>query len=299
MKNADLNLLVHFDALMATRSVSRAAEQMGISQPAMSAALSRLRRIFNDPLFVREAGAWGPTAKAHELNQAFRPLLDRWRLESQPKSEFDPSSTRRVISIYASDYLQYAVMPKIISILSEHAPGLVVRVVPAKLFHGLNMVETNHVELVLGHFPHPTPSLRARFLFEERSVCIVRTGHPCLKQRWGLDTFLAYPHIDLAAHTRNFSQQIDDTLAAMDRTRLIGTTLASYLACPFVVGSSDLIATLPFSVADGFKKISGTTLLEVPLALPLFNVSVYWHERHQKDQGHAWVRQLIGETLAR
>lgn len=113
------------------------------------------------------------------------------------------------------------------------------------------------------------------------------------------DEGLRYPHADLAAHTRNFSQQIDDTLAAMDRTRMIGAALTSYVACSFVVGSSDLIATLPFSVADGFKKISGTTLLEVPLALPLFNVSVYWHERYQKDPAHAWVRQLIDEILSR
>ena len=298
MKNADLNLLVHFDALMTTRSVSRAAAQMGISQPAMSAALSRLRRMFNDPLFVREGGGWLPTSRAQELSQSFRPLLDRWRSESQPRDEFDPRTAHRVLSLYASDYLQYAVMPKFIAALSKAAPGLAVRIFPAKLFHGLSMVETNHVELVVGHFPHPTPSLRARFLFEERSVCIVRTDHPCLRQNWGLDTFLAYPHADLAAHTRNFSQQIDDALAAINRSRKIGTTLASYLACPFVVGASDLIATLPLSVANAFQKISRTTLLEVPLALPMFNVSLYWHERHQEDRAHAWVRQFIGSTFS-
>jgi len=298
MKNADLNLLVHFDALMMTRSVSRAASQMGISQPAMSAALSRLRCIFNDPLFVREGGAWLPTSRAQELGQAFRPLLDRWRSESQSRDEFDPRTEQRVLSLYASDYLQYAVLPKIIAALSKTAPGLTVRVFPAKLFHGLSMVETNHVELVLGYFPQPAPSLRSRFLFEERSVCIVRTGHPCLKQSWGLEAFLAYPHVDLAAHTRNFSQQIDDALAAMNRTRKIGATLASYLACPFVVGASDLIAILPLSVANDFQKVSRTTLLEVPISLPTFNVCLYWHERHQDDRGHAWIRQFMASTLS-
>lgn len=298
MKTADLNLLVHFDALMTCRSVSRAAVQIGISQPAMSAALSRLRRLLNDPLFVRDDGQWHPTSRAQDLHQSFRPLLDRWRSESLPREAFDPSTARRVLSIYASDYLQFAVMPKVIAAMSKAAPEIELRLFPAKLFHGLSMIETNHVELVIGHFPQPAPALRMRFLFEERAVCTVRNDHPCLRQRWGLDPFLAYPHADLAAHTRNFSQQIDDALTAMNRTRKIGATLSSYLACPFVVGASDFVATLPFSVANGLQKVSRTTLLEVPLALPMFNVSLYWHERHHEDSAHAWVRQFIGNTVS-
>lgn len=160
------------------------------------------------------------------------------------------------------------------------------------------MVETNHVELVLGHFPQSAPTLRSRFLFEERSVCIVRAGHPCLKQSWGLDAFLAYPHVDLAAHTRNFSRQIVDALATMNRTRKIGAILASYVTCPFVVGASDLIAILPLSVATTLQKVNMTTLLEVPISLPMFNMCLYWHERHQDDRGHAWIRQFIVSTLA-
>jgi DNA-binding transcriptional LysR family regulator len=298
-KTANLNLLVHFDALMRCRSISRAAADMEISQPAMSGALSRLRVLFNDPMFVREDGQWQPTTRAHDLYQQFRPLIDRWRIESVPSTAFDPFTVKRAISVYASDYLQYALMPKLLAALGKAAPGIEVRLFPAKLYHGLSMVETNHVELVIGHYPSPSPGLRARFLYEERAVCIVRKGHPCLRRTWGIDQFLAYPHADLAAHTRNFSKQIDDALLALDRTRRIGTTLSSYLACPYVVGATDFIATLPHSVASGFQKQSDTAILEVPFALPLLNVSLYWHERHHGDHVHAWVRQFIADSCAR
>ena len=296
MKTADLNLLVHFDALMTCRSVSRAAEQIGISQPAMSAALSRLRRLFHDPLFLRDAGQWHPTQRAEDLHKAFEPLIARWRSESLPREEFDPATAHRVLSVFVSDYLQFAALPKVVAALSKAAPGIELRVF--RLFQGLSMIETNHVELVIGHYAEPTPALRARVLFEERAVCVVRNDHPCLSRRWGLDSYLAYPHVYLSGHTTQFSQQIDDALKAVNRARTIGVTLSSYLACPFVVGATDFVATLPSSVARAFQKLSRTTILDVPLALPALNVSMYWHERHHEDRAHAWVRQLIASKMS-
>jgi DNA-binding transcriptional LysR family regulator len=296
MKTADLNLLAHFDALMTCRSVTRAAVQLGITQPAMSAALSRLRRLFNDPLFLRDEGHWHPTQRAQELHQSFQPLVARWRSETLPREQFDPATAHRVLSIFVSDYLQFAALPKAIAALSKASPGIGLRVF--KLFQGLNMIETNHVELVIGHYPQPMPALRARFLFEERAVCIVRNNHPCLHQVWDLDSLLAYPHIYIAGHTGQFSQQIDEALQSVSRTRRIGASLSSYLACPFVVGATDFIAILPSSVAYAFQNLSRCTILEVPLPLPAINVSMYWHERHHDDHAHAWIRQLIAESIS-
>lgn len=296
MKSADLNLLVHFDALMTCRSVSRAAIQLNITQPAMSAALSRLRRLFNDPLFLRDEGLWHPTQRAQELYSSFQPLLVRWRSETLPREVFDPLTANRVLSIFVSDYLQFAALPKILAALSKAAPGISLRVF--KLFQGLNMIETNHVELVIGHYSQPFPALRARFLFEDRAVCIVRNSHPCLDRHWNLDALLAYPHIYIAGHTGQFSQQIDEALKAVNRIRQIGTSLSSYLACPFVIGTTNFAAILPSTVAQAFQKISNTTILEVPLPLPAINVSMYWHERHHGDPVHAWVRQFIAESIS-
>ncbi|HWJ93999.1 MAG TPA: LysR family transcriptional regulator [Telluria sp.] len=297
MRPGDLNLLLHFDALMTARSVSRAAEQLGISQPAMSAALSRLRRLFNDPLLAREGGVWRPTAKAQDLHASFRPMLDLWREVSLPRAEFNPATARRAITMYATDYVQFAVLGRVAGQLARQAPGLELQVLTARAQLGLGMLESNQVELIAGYYPEPAANLRTRFLFEEKVVCLVRAGHPCLRRPWNLDAYLAFAHVNLAAHTRHFSERIDRALAGLNRSRRIGLTLSSYLACPFAVGNSDLVATVPHSVAKALAKPGGAVILEAPLALPMLSVSLYWHERHHRDPAHAWLRHFIGQMF--
>lgn len=298
MRPGDLNLLLHFDALMAWRSVSRAAAELGISQPAMSAALSRLRRLFNDPVLVREGSGWRPTEKALELHASFRPMLDIWRQVSLPRVEFDPATSSRSITVFATDYVQLTVVARVTGELARVAPGVELRVVAARPLAGLDMLENNRVELIAGYYPDPPANLRARFLFEERAVCLLRAGHAALRRRWDLEAYLGCGHVNLAAHTRYFSDQIDRALLGMNRARRIGLTLSSYLACPFAVGNSDLIATVPRSVAEALGRQAGTVMREVPLALPMLTVGLYWHERHHRDPAHAWVRQFIGDIFS-
>jgi DNA-binding transcriptional LysR family regulator len=295
MKYPDLNLLVHFDALMALRSVSRAAEQAGVSQPAMSAALSRLRKLFNDPLLVRDGTQWQPTERAQALHLEFQPLLARWQRATGPREEFDPRQSARTISLYATDYMQFTLLPRVVPGLARDAPHLHLRVMPARLLHGLSMLDTNHVELLAGYFPDPTLNLRTRFLYEEPAVCIVREDHPCLRRRWNLEAYLRYGHINLAAHTGYFSSAIDRMLQGINRQRVVAATLSSYMVSPYVVAASDLIATIPLSIAKAMAKTSRLAVLDVPLNLPALSVSLYWHDRYQDDPGHAWLRQYIAD----
>ena len=297
MRPGDLNLLLHFDALMVTRSVSRAAEELGITQPAMSAALSRLRRLFNDPLLERDGGVWRPTRKADDLHASFRPMLDKWREDTLPRRDFDPATTRRVITMFGTDYMQFTLLARVAGPLAEAAPGMELRLVAATPQLGLGVLETNQAELVAGYYPQPAANLRARFLFEEKCVCLVRAGHPCLRRTWNLDAWLAWPHVNLAAYTRYFSERIDQALMGLNRARRVSLSLSSYLTAPFAVGRSDLIAAVPQSVADAFAKQAGCVVLDIPLALPMITVSLYWHERHHRDPAHAWVRQFIGQAL--
>ncbi|OZI67371.1 LysR family transcriptional regulator [Bordetella genomosp. 11] len=293
-----MNLLIHFDALMTWRTISRAAEHVGVSQPAMSAALSRLRKLFNDPLLERDGSQWQPTPQALALHQEFQPLLARWQRATGPREAFDPRVTARTFSLYATDYMQFTLMPRVLPGLAREAPHLQLRVMPARLQHGLSMLETNHVELLAGYFPDPSQNLRARFLYDEPAVCIVREQHPCLRRRWNLDAYLRYPHVDLAAHTGHFSSAIDRMLRAMGRERTVAATLSSYLVGPYVVAASDLICTVPMSVAKAAPRAVGLAVLDVPLKLPKLSVSLYWHERHQEDPGHGWLRQYIAEHAA-
>lgn len=298
MKHPDLNLLLHFEALMSCRSLTRAAEQLGVSQPAMSAAMNRLRRLFNDPLLVREGGAWQPTEQANELNRRFRPLLEEWRRATRELDAFDPAHSSRSLSLYATDYVQFTLLPRLLPDLARDAPHFQLRIVPARPQHGLSMLDTNHVELIAGYFPEPSPDLRTRFLYDEPAVCVVREGHPCLRKRWNLDAYLKYGHLDLAAHTRFFSNAVDRVLLGQNRRRHIVATLSSYLVCPFVIARSDLIATMPESIARTMSAATKTVTLKVPLGLPNIAVSLYWHERYQDDVGHAWLRQYIADRIS-
>lgn len=297
MKHPDLNLLLHLDALMSMRSISRAAEHVGVSQPAMSAALSRLRKLFNDPLLVREGTSWQPTLRAQALQQEFQPLLAHWQRATGPREDFDPRHSARTVTLYATDYMQFTLLPRVVPGLAREAPHIHLRVMPARLLHGLSMLDTNHVELLAGYFPDPTLNLRARFLYEEPAVCIVRQDHPCLSRRWNLDTYLRYGHVDLAAHTGYFSGAIDRMLQGLNRRRNVVATLSSYMVCPYIVAQSDLIATTPRSIARAVARNAGLAVLDVPLKLPPLSVSLYWHERHQDDPAHAWLRQYIASHV--
>ncbi|SAL18659.1 LysR family transcriptional regulator [Caballeronia sordidicola] len=292
MKPADLNLLLHLDALVTCRNLSRAATQMGVTQPAMSAALSRLRRLFNDPLLITGQGAVEVTDRALELHREFGPLLETWRRVTAPRDIFD-AETPHTFTLYASDYLQFAWIPKLVSALDRETPAVRLRVVTARPNHGLAMLASNHAEFVAGYYPTPSDDLRARPLFEEPVLSLVRRDHPCLREEWTIDTWLAYRHIDLAAHTRNYSERLDLQLQDMKRKRVIGLTLASYLAAPFTVAETDFIATVPKSVAMHFSKHLDVVALEPPIELPSVKMSLYWHERYQTDPAHAWLRHFF------
>jgi len=297
MTNSDLNMLVHFDALMTTKSVSKAGQQLGISQPAMSSALSRLRYLFNDPLLVREGNRWTATARARRLHQTFQPLLQEWQNETSAQAPFDPASTQRSFNLYGTDYMQFTVLPRVMQRVKADAPRLQLRVLPPRLSGGLDMLGGGHVELYIGHYPQPPESLRTRFLFEESSCCLVRRDHPCLANPWDLDAFLTYEHMDASGHAGFFNAQIDAALEGLDRRRTVGTVLSSYLAVPFVLASTDMIATLPQSVAAPLSAVAGTIMLRTPIHLPPLSIALYWHERYQNDPAHTWLRQCIASLF--
>ncbi|MEM5435986.1 LysR family transcriptional regulator [Paraburkholderia diazotrophica] len=291
-KIPDLNLLLHLDALVRCANVSRAAEHLGITQSAMSAALSRLRRVFNDPLLIREGNSAVLTERAMALAAQFRPLLEQWLDVTLDRGHFDPAQSRRIFTLYASDYVQFALLPALAAPLAGDAPNIALSVVPAKPHHGLAMLESNHVEFVAGYYPTPGSTLRMRPLFDDPVVCIVREGHASLDNDWNLDAWLHYDHIDLAAHTRNAGELLDRRLEQMGKQRRLRVTMSSYLAAPAVVAQSDLVANLPKTVAQQFAG-RGFVIRPVPIAVPPIQISLYWHERYQSDAGHAWFRQYV------
>ena len=291
-KIPDLNLLVNLDALLRCANVSRAAEQLGITQSAMSAALSRLRRVFNDPILVREANTTRLTERAIALGKQFQPLVEQWLDVTMGRRDFDARVSRRAFTMYATDYVQLALLPKLAATLSDDAPSITLTILAARPHHGLAMLESNHVEFVVGYYPAPPDTVRARPLFEDPVVCVMRADHPSFLAAWDVDAWLAYDHIDLAAHTRNAGELLDRRLAQADKRRNVKMTLSSYLAAPFVVAESDLIANIPQSVATRLAG-HGFVVRPIPFDVPPIQISLYWHERYQTDTGHAWLRQYV------
>ena len=297
MKSTDLNLLVHFDALITCKSVSQAGEALGISQPAMSSALSRLRYLFGDPLLERDGNKWTPTLRAQELHRTFQPLLHAWQRSTSPETSFNPATSAHGYTIYASDYLQYVVLPRVLPRLRAEAPNIQIQCLPPKVSGALDMLSGNYVELYIGHYPQPPDSLRARFLFEEASTCLVRKGHPALGREWNMAAYLQYQHMDASGYAGYFNTQVDAALLAQGQRRTVGIVLSSYVATPFVLAATDMVATLPSSIAQSLAAASGTVMLPAPLPLPPLSISLYWHERYQNDQAHAWLRQHIGAAF--
>jgi len=301
MQSVDLHLLPHFDALISQRSVSKAAAQLGITQPAMSSALSRLRHLFGDPLLIRHGNTLQPTERAMHLHREFKPLLEAWRSETVAGTDFDPADAHKSYQIYASDYIQFIALPGLVARLRAVAPHIRLRILPPTPHGGQDMLTQNHIELYIGHYPNPPDSLRASFLFEESACCLVRAGHPLLARPWNVDTFLDYEHMDAVGHAGYFNLQLDVALTEQGRRRRVAMMLSSYLAVPFVLRDSDLIATLPASMAGALAPLSGTVVLPAPLPLPRLRISMFWHERHQTDAAHAWLRRFIlqeAEALA-
>lgn len=295
MKSTDLNYLLHFDALMRTANVSRAAELIGISQPAMSGALSRLRELFQDPLLIRDGHAMVRTKRAVELYRMFEPMLEQWRQATEALDEFAPQQAARVYTLLATDYIQFLLLPPLAASMAGEAPGVRLSVLPMNPVKTLQLLESNEVEFVIGHFGEPPEALHTRHLYAEDAVCLVRRGHPVLRGPWTREAFAAAAHLRVTStNLGNFSTALAQALQAQAVELRVHLTLSSYLATPHVVARTDLVATVPRSVARTVARTLPVEVLPVPVDIPPISIALYWHERHHGDAAHKWLRDRIG-----
>lgn len=299
MKPVDLNLLLHFDALMRTANVSRAAEELRISQPAMSGALSRLRQLFGDPLLIRSGHAMVPTERGVELHRLFVPLLTQWRAATEPHDEFAPAQASHVFTLLATDYIQFLLLPPLAEAIAREAPGIRLHVLPTNPIKTLQLLETNQVELAIGHYDDPPQSLRTRALFTEEAVCLLRKGHPALRGPWTVEAYAMLDHIKVASSaSANFAAALAHALQSRALDIHARLTVSSYLAAPYIAARTDLVATLPRSVAQALASSLPLVMLPLPVTVGDISIAVYWHQRHQTDPAHRWLRERLGAVLA-
>jgi LysR family transcriptional regulator, transcriptional activator of nodD3 and syrA len=295
----DLNLLVVLDALLAERHVTRAARRVGLTQPACSHALGRLRRALGDPLLVRgPGGAMVTTPRAEALAPGLRAALAELATAVAGPPSFDPATARRSVRIATSDYAELVVLPALIAALGRDAPGVDVWVVPLPTtrYAQLAMLASGAADLVIGPPRRDGPAgIYERRLFDERFRCVVRRGHPAGGRRLTLARYCALSHV-MVAPRGTAGSVVDDALAARGRRRRVAVAVPHFLVVPHLVAASDLVATLAGRVVDAYADTAGLVVMAPPIELPGFAIAMTWHERLHRDPAQRWLRDQVARA---
>ena len=296
LRRLDLNLLVVLQTVLETRNVTLAAERLHMSQPAVSRALTRLRRVFDDPLFIKGAGGVIATPRAELLSTSVAGLL--YSIDAVVGGQFDPATTDRVFRIATTDYGGLALLPRVVETLARKAPNCGIEVLP---FAGdvFRRLSAGDVDLVL-YSDDPVPyGLRTQLLFEETYTSLVRTGHKLVATAdpafVSLDGFLGYPHI-LISLFGGRTGVIDDALARIGRRRRIAVWLPYFATAALIAAETDMILTIPTLASRRLAVQHGLTAFAPPLAIEGYGYNLVWHERTNHDPGSAWLRQGFADA---
>lgn len=298
IRSVDLNLLVALDVLLAERNVTRAAARLNLSQSAMSAALARLRTLFNDPLLLRTAGGMLPTSRGEELAAPVKQVLEEIERLVQPSDGFDPATAKATFTIAASDYVQWAILPQLVDYLQQNAPQVGLEVQPSDYAGIGRQLESGDVDLVVINAANAPSAGRSRPLYTDRFIVVARRDHPQLKRGMlTVDDFCAVDHVLVARHGHIFAgaAQIDDALAALDRKRRVRLSVPHFLLVPELVARSDMIAVLPERLARSFADRLQT--FDLPLDVPHLTFAAVWHERTHRNPAQAWLRQALADLM--
>jgi DNA-binding transcriptional LysR family regulator len=299
----DLNLLVALEALLDERSVTRAARRIGLSQPAMSSALNRLRTLFADELFIRTSRGMRPTPRAAELTDPLRSALTQVRRTLGRREPFNPATADgRHFTIAVTDYADLVVIPKLTRMFRKVAPNVELRVKQLDRAMIFEQIDRNEVDVAIaGHLRAP-PRFVSQRLFQERFVCIAAPDNPRILKEGALtaEVYLASPHA-LFTLVDDLSPRgtIDNLLEAEGVSRRIVATFPHITAIPFAVVGTDLIATLSMRIADTFSKVLHISVYPFPFpGLRPFNVDLVYSARGESDTGLLWLRRAIVEITS-
>jgi DNA-binding transcriptional LysR family regulator len=287
----DLDLLVTLDMLLAERNVTRAAKRLNLSQPALSARLTRLRDIFEDPLLLPAQRGMLPTKRALELQAPLHEALEGVRRVVAESARFEPSSAATAIAIAASDYNQYSILMPLVAVLRTEAPGIRIawRTIDASVLTA--QMERGEVDLAL-MTPETAPEpLRMRKLYRERYVAIARAGHPIVQGSLDLDAFCALDHVVVSPQGGGFSGPTDTALEAIGRSRRVVLSAPGFLIVPEIIARSDMIALVPHRIV-GDRSVQ-LQILEPPLTVQGFEIAMVWHDRTTTHPLQRWLRERI------
>ena len=300
-KQLDLGLLRCLDVLVAEAHVSRAAERLDMTQPAMSRVLGRLRELFGDPILIRGATGMQASPRALELVVTARRILADVDLVLGEALHFEPTLCTQTFRLIATDYTHAVFVPLLSAALREEAPQATLSVKhplhPKALALGL---EEGDLDLAIGHLEDPPVSLRSVPLFADRVICVLRAGHPYLESEQTVKQFVALPHILITpAGFGHFQSNIDRSLSEHGLKRRVGMLSQHFMAAPFVAATTDMAVLMPERLAQHYRHGLGLAMVEPPLAIPDYTLSMYWHERSHKAPALQWLRELARRCAER
>jgi len=286
----DLNLLVVFDGLMQDRSVTRAGKRLGISQPALSHALNRLRYLLNDQLFIRTPGGMVPTPRAEQLAVPVRQALADMQHAFEPEA-FVPAEASRRFSVAINNYAAIVLAAPFVSAVSEAAPRVQLDLRPSGTLNVFDLLDNGELDLAIGTFERVGERFANAALLEDEFVAVMRRGHRAARARMTASAFASLRHVDISS-SGDDTGFIDRSLATRGSKRQIALRLP-YLAAGPVLPKLDLVATLSRRVAEALVRGAALELRELPFPSPPVRTSLLWHRRLDGSPAHRWLRDLI------
>ena len=286
----DLNLLVALQVLLEEESVTGAARRLGVTQPAVSHKLKRLREALDDELFLSGPRGLVPTARAQAMAQPLRMALEQLASSVAPDDEFDPQTAAREFVLCGPDLLEFAVLPAVRAYLAAEAPGITLAVVPRR-HDTFDRMKRGEIDFVFGPSFPPLGGLRQLKLYEEPLIVLGRSKHPAFRGGLTLEKYLAAEHV-LIAPNGTPGGIVDDALARQGRSRRVAVRVAGFASAPFLVAQSDLLLTAPQSLHREAARYVALSKRPLPLPLPPTSSLVAWHERLDREPAHRWFRRV-------
>lgn len=293
IRETDLNLLCILDALLRLRSVSRAAEDLDMSQPAVSFALNKLRILFKDPLFIRAARGMRPTPRAEALALPLQEVLDRIKTDLLTPPRFDPATTQRTFKFNMADIGELVFLPALRAHLETAAPAANIRTVSTPPPQLEEAMRSGDVDLAVGYFPGlQGAAIYQQRLFSHTFVCIARKDHPRIGNQLTRKQFLAEGHAVVQQEGKS-DELFEQALVEQGMARRVALSIPHFLAIPLIIAESDLIVTVPYAVARSFARMADLKVLRPPVPVRPADVRQHWHTRFHHDPANRWVRGVI------
>lgn len=288
-----------FDVLLREHSLTRAARELNVTQPALSKTLAQLRRYFDDPLFVRVASRMEPTPKALQLQAPVRALLDQAGLLRNQHVSFDPRTSHRIFNFCVVDAGLLKLLPPLVERLMAEAPNVRLHVLQLDAAHLERWLESGKLDFAMGSFPSMAKGIRRQPLWVERYVSVARRGHPRLSAEPTLRAFAAEKHVLVSIPGSGHAHEImQRALEASIPPENIVCRIPIFIGAGILAKHTDVIATLPLSVASVLAQDLDLQIVAPPIKLPKIDIFQYWHERFHRDPGSQWIRSTF-RTLFR